>query len=301
MVGVTLSLARSLVAAPATPAAAPPVTAAPTGAETTRLAPILDQPKGERAAAAFRASVAALCAEMKGGRDARPARFSWDQLGVSPSAEDALLCGDAPPGATPLASGSFLAAGEDEVLLDVDTRASWAAGDHGLLVMRQKDGAFRPVRLMGSSNGFRARARIVVPGRTDVVMVCEDHGHMGLYPSTCGFLGQGGFRAVKAGALKTSAGRGGLPLGFTTLCGPTAAISLGKIALSGHRLDVEVVVEEAVLERNPKEDDEDSCSKRTAKPGQSFDIVYDIGGKSVRRVTPIPRGMTEVADRFDFN
>jgi hypothetical protein len=207
------------------------------GAAGPRLVQALDAAKGQKAAAAYMAAVRRHCKSRPDAGAHWPGR--WQDVGLRDDSDYAALC-EVGPRAIALASGALLQAGADEVLLDVPSGQARALGEDELIVMRAAPGGYRFERAGTIGNSFEGRARVTSPGTRDAVLVCERTGHGGLYPLPCGFFNQGHFSGL---ADSGADGETDLHLGSTTVCGPTASLSLGKIALHDDHLVVEIVVE----------------------------------------------------------
>lgn len=269
------------------------------GAERSQMAPILDDAKGERAASDYRAFLRRSCRGVRDGVAVDPAPFV--KAGLHPDADLNQLCGPAAAIPTPLASGSLTAQGADEVLLEVPSGKDRAAGEHALAVMRDEGSTYQLRRYLLSGGHFEARARLLTSSGLDVLMLCERSGSMGLYPTRCGFLGQGYFRSATArrGGDVRAAGSGDkndLDLVQVTACGSGASVSLGTITWRERHLQVELLVEHFTLE--PGAPDEVAhgpyCSKKNTGSSDRFVIEYALSASGVRRLTPIPRQVEEV-------
>jgi len=228
-----------------------------------KLAPVLDKAKGEAAVAAYN-------------------RHAKD-------------------GALALASGSFTQAGADEVLLVVPSGLDLAGGgsDSALVIMQNTANDFRIARRMGTGSTFKVRARISASGRPDRLFMCNSGGHGGLYPMICGFLGQGFFGPRTKDGQSVGDSSIDVQMGNVTACGPAAAIAPGKLRLDGDRLAVDVVVNEYVLAAQGDED-ESFCTRQTKKSSKTFVLIYQLGVKGVRLLTPIPPRIDELVEKFDF-
>jgi len=275
------------------PSAAPDP-APPGGA---RLVPTLDKAKGDRAVAAYVAAVTKHCTS----RDAKAAVAprAWEDVGLGSDADVATLC-DAGPTATALASGALLRPGADEVLLLVPSGQARALGEQLLVVMQANGQAFRFEQAGVLGNGFEARARVSVPGGRDIVLLCDRRGQGGLYPTLCGFLGQGSFGEPLSATGDKIGGEAELHLGWTTECGPATSLSLGPIALRDGQLAVQVLLEDAVLKAANNEEPQEECTKRTIKSKKTFSLSYALGSNGAHLATPIPEKMRKSAEKFDY-
>ena len=110
---------------------------------------------------------------------------------------------------------------------------------------------------------------------------------MGLYSSTCGFLGEGSFQRGRAGGRAGAQGKNELQTISVMTCGPSTSVELGEITARDDRLHVGLVVESVVRERAPKDEGE-LCSRHARKDQKRFDIEYRFDGAGFARVTPIP-------------
>lgn len=217
------------------------------------------------------------------------------------AAEKVGISCDPTPDANPLASGSFLRPGASEVLLDVPSGQDLATGERTLVIMEKTASGYRLERPLSGGNGFEVHARVTAPGRPDRLFLCELSGHHGLYPAVCGLLGQGYFVArPKDGGGNAADDRIDLPNGFVTVCGPAAQITLGNITVQNDHLMVELVADEYVLKKGGPDEDEVLCSRRTHKSQRLFVIIYQLGPKGARRLTPIPKHVRDIVDRFDL-
>jgi hypothetical protein len=259
------------------------------GTPGARLVPALDAAKGKKAVAAWVAATTKLCKSRPDGGADRPER--WHTVGLSDGADVSMLC-EIGPRATALASGSLLQAGADEVLLDVMSGQSRALGEDQLIVMRATPAGYRFQQAGAIGNSFEARARVTVPAARDVVVLCERTGHGGLYPLPCGFFDQGYF--------SSRGGRAELELGSTTICGPTATLSLGEIALRDNQLVLEVGVEQATLAERTPDESPYGCTKKTIKSKKTFSISYAIDAKGAHRLAPIPKVLIDLAQQYDY-
>jgi hypothetical protein len=253
-------------------------------------APVLDEAKGKAAAAAFRTFMENAC--RSSARDG-PVATPLDEAGLD-EADQSMLC-LVPPEAKPLASGSFERAGADEVVLEVPSGADRSWGERVLALMRDAGKGYQLAATTVVGNGFRPLGRFRVAGRADVLMVCNESGTMGVYPSRCGFFDRGTFvpRSPR-GAPPTGAGDE-LELVRVEICGPATSVKLGKIALRADALSVELIVEKAVMK--PKGPDETpggaTCSRKTKVVTRRFPIAYRFDGKNFRRVTRIPAAVRD--------
>jgi len=276
-------------------ALAPAATIAATPA-ATRLLPVLDRVEGARAVTGYRASLAAFCRAPDGVPVA-----TRTALGIGAGAAVGPLCADAAKSAKALASGSFLEAHADEVLLDVPSGLRRADGERTLLVMRRDPagGDYRLARQMINGNSFEARARVGRAGRPDVLFLCRRTGNVGFYPGTCGFLGTGTFGAAgadAAGRALAAAADDELALSLVTACGPQALVGLGDIRLRNGRLLVPLIVEEVVLRPIGASEAAGGplCTKKTIKSTARFVIAYQIDADGPRRLTPTPARVNDL-------
>jgi hypothetical protein len=213
------------------------------------------------------------------------------------------VCNDEQP--EPIASGSFSKHDADEVLLVVSSGADAAWGERTLAFMRAEGTHYRLVRHLLVSSRFEARLRVLVPRDPDVLMLCSHRGNMGLYPSECGFLGQGSFREDANDADGEFAAKNELQLVGVSACGSRDWVELGDVTLQDRRISVGLVVVKAVMV--PKGLDEGHyCSKETRRHEKRFTITFAIvpsvgdrhGTGRVRRLTPIPREVMNVLNLY---
>ena len=282
-------------------AAAPPA--------SPRVVPLLDKAKAGRAVAAYQKAINELCDTLWLSPDDKPMRPQWDpdnydvQRSVAPHKGDELavaklkgigleradviaLCAKRDPAARALASGSFMTAGADEVLLEVANGATSTVA-----VMRGDGKSYRLAKHvsiggLGVGNRFEARLRLSTQSRRDVLFLCESAGAQGVYPATCGFFGRGTF------AEPADPGRDDeLELVSTRTCGPAASVEWGKITAHADRLVVDIDVVDSTRVAIGDEGPWD-CGKETDRATRRFSIEYKFDGASFRRVTPIAPEIT---------
>ena len=197
-----------------------------------------------------------------------------------------------------LASGSFFEPGADEVLLVVMNGDDVAGGEYALALMRRKGARYRLVREMFHTGGFDARLRVVTPEGLDVLMLCQLRGHAGFYPGDCGFLGEGAFRGDE------DARGAGNEFSFdrVNVCGRQSWVDLGVATLRDRRIQVDLMVVNAVLEPDGPDEGGYFCSRQTHRREKRFTLTFAItanGRKEhrtgrVRLLTPIPREVDRV-------
>jgi hypothetical protein len=275
---------------------------APAAGPPPRAAPLLDKDKGARAAAAYRAAFARFC-ERRGEGGAGGRASDRASVGIVPWVEDIEGLCKLKPSPRALASGSFLRAGADEVLLT--TYSGVGAGRDGeLLVMRaDAQGAFRLQPWVALGGGFETHARFTVEGRADALFLCEPHGRQGLYPSDCGFFGQGAFQGQRPDVPEPEQGPStddDLRLGFTTACGPSTAIVLHDVSLADGKIVVALVVEKVVRSAKGPDEGGDSCSVKKVISRWPVPIAYEVLAKRVRRTTPLPKRLKDVISSSDY-
>jgi hypothetical protein len=297
----TARAAPPATTAPADPDAGPPQLDAgdPPGASAAgpQVTPVLDKARGARALAAYRALLTRSCRAVDGGS----AAGTLDRSGLRvEGAYVDTVCSDARSAGTAFASGSFVKAGADEVLLVVPTGLSAASGDNALALMRSDDTGYRFVKHMVLGKGFSAKIRLTTTAGRDILLLCQQHGNMGLYPSTCGFFGRGTFRDRTANAAPGNAGKNELDLGFVTTCGPGASIDLGEITLHDDILRVELIVEHFVLQKDPTDSPGDFCSRRVRRSRKQLDVEYRFDGASFERTTPALEEVQEVRSKYGY-
>lgn len=186
-----------------------------------------------------------------------------------------------------LASGSFTAAGEDEVLLGVSSGRDRAAGDHALALMRLLKGHYQLVgNWLIANDTFTARLRLATRDGKDVLIVCHQGGQQGLYQGSCGFFGRGGFAK---GANGPDASATDIPTGFVTACGPARSVSLDSVSLRGDTVRFKVKLEHSV--RSPGKGEHAGggyCSRVRVTSRRSYAIDYRYDGAVFKRGRPIP-------------
>lgn len=284
----------SISTVPSAPPAPPtPSASASASAVVTQLlasVPILDAAKGNQAAAEYRTIIEKACGKGSGRGQA------LKELGLS--IEDAdFVCVDFAHAAKPLASGSFVDVGADEVLIQGRSGRSWAGGDSTLALMRKEGEKYRLVQHLFNGQGFQPILRVTTPRGRDILMLCENGGHMGLYPSVCGFLGELSFEhgssAIGAAMSETNEIH---TLGVT-LCGPQKAVKLGKIEMRNEHLYAPLFVEELLNE--PENADETTyCSRETKQSRKMFTVEYHYDGMRFRRMTAIPKEAKDILDQY---
>lgn len=244
-----------------------------------KIEPALDAEKGKRAVARYLEVLTKICKSPD--KNAKLAE-------VGLKADELLSVCDPPPSAEALASGSFVEEGADEVLLVARSGRDRAEGDHTLALMRKSGAGYELIRHMLKGKGFEAMTRATFPKARDALLLCQDQGNQGYYPSTCGFLGQGSFRPdTDAGDPKNE-----FDLVNVTACGPVTNVTMGNVALANGRMSIELVVEKSVLE--PKDASEGVfCSKKKNPTRETFKLEYALEGTSFRRLTPIPKQVTD--------
>ena len=301
------------------------------GAPAPRAALVLDKAKGARAAAAYRKAMSDFCDALWLSPEGKPMRPQWDPnnydvqrtpaphtgdkeaaaklaaLGLD-RAEEIPLCGKRDPDERPLASGSFLTAGADEVLLE-----TWNGADSGatrtVALLRADGKSYRLIRHLPigdrpNSNRFEARLRLTTASRRDVLFLCESGGVQGIYPTTCGFLGRGSFReqpenpsaATPASTPPSTERDDELSLVAVTTCGAATSVELSKITPRADRLAVEIAVvaahRVAAADEGPW-----TCDKEADRHATPFTLEYKFDGTTFHRITPIPPAVTEALSK----
>jgi hypothetical protein len=301
------------------------------GASAPRPAPVLDKAKGARAVAAYRKAMNDLCDALWLSPEGKPMRPQLDpnnydvQRTAAPHtgdkeaaaklaaigldrADDIPLCEKRDPDERPLASGSFLSAGADEVLLETWNGAGSGA-TRTVALLRADGKGYRlvkhlPIGDRPNSNRFEARLRLTTSSRRDVLFLCESGGLQGIYPTTCGFLGRGSFReqpetpasAPPPPAPASTERDDDLSLVSVTTCGAATSVELSKITPRADRLAVEIAVIEAhrvaAADEGPW-----TCDKETERHATAFTLEYKFDGTTFHRVTPIPPAVTEALSK----
>jgi len=262
----------------------PPAAASGSSSGAFVRVPTLDEVRGRAAADRYE--------EARRGFCATPGSFANAHL--TAGASRLMVCNDEHP--QPVASGSFFVAGADEVLLEVPSGEAAALGEVTLALMGKQADGYRLIRHLLTSGQFEALLRISVPGRVDVLMLCSHRGNMGLYPSECGFLGQGSFRPDGDDADGTFAIANEVQLLMVTPCGQQAWVERGEVALQGDRIVLPLVVIHA-RRRARGPDEGDHCSVISGRSERAFPIEFQVRGDAadahgtgrVVRLTPIPR------------
>jgi hypothetical protein len=285
---VLLAAMHCLAADPAQAQHPPTATSGSSSGAFARV-PALDEVRGRAAADRYDGARRGSCAT--------PESFANAQLPVG--AGRVPVCSDVHP--LPIASGSFFEAGADEVLLQVPSGEATAWGDVTLALMRKQADGYHLIRHLLASQRFEAPLRVSLPGRVDVLMLCSHRGHMGLYPSECGFLGQGSFRPDGDEADARFANANEVQLVTVTVCGQQAWVERGDVALQGDRIIIPLVVVHARLK--PSGPDEGYyCSALGGRRDQAFPLEFQVHGDAadahgtgrVVRLTPIPHEVEAV-------
>lgn len=186
-----------------------------------------------------------------------------------------------------LASGSFTAAGVDEVLLTVFSGRARAAGDHALALMRFSKGRYRFVgNWLIANDTFTARLGLATRSGKDALVVCHQGGQQGLYRGSCGFFGRGGFTK---GSKSLGSNAADVPTGFVTQCGPVRSVSLGSVLLRGDAVRFELELSRFVRSSDKGKPARGSyCSHARLTGRESYAIDYRYDGTSFKRTAPIP-------------
>jgi hypothetical protein len=258
-----------------------------------KIVPVLDETKGQRALADYRTFLGQLCSS-PGARGANRAA-ELTRGGLHGNGD--FICARTDTAGKAIASGAIGQADVDEVLVESASGLDWAAGDRALALMRSNGKRYELVEHLLHGKGWMPVARIATPSRRDILMLCEEGGHMGLYPGTCGFLGEGSFRRASSRGGREPSTQNEIETVFVTTCGPGGSVSLGEIKVHDARLQVELLVENFVLERNAK-DEGDFCSKRITKTREQLTMEYRFDGARFQRVTPVPQQARSVLQRY---
>jgi len=305
-------------------------------AAAPREAPLLDKAKGARAVAAYRKAMNDLCDGLWSTADGKPMRPQWDpnnydvirsvaphtgddaasarlkEIGLD-GADPIALCAKPDGPARPLASGAFLVAGADEVLLEVGNAAGSGA-TQTLAIVRASGKSYRLVTHLraeghGNDNRFEPHLRLAARGRRDVLFLCESSGLQGLYPSTCGFLGRGSFAepepVTRLPTIADPSPQAPPDVGIADeiqlvdlrTCGPITTVEMGKISARGDRLFVDLVVVDAKAVPAAGEEDSAYCGRKTERKERRFTVEYKLDDGRFRRSTPIPADVTEVLNK----
>lgn len=265
------------------------------------MAPVLDENHGSRAARDYEDFRRNFCNSMAKARSAPPELL--EREGLPRGGNPMRLCNNAQSEA--IASGSFFEALADEVLVEVPNGEAAAFGDRTLALMRMNGGHYHLIRHLLASQRFTAPFRALVPGHVDVLMLCGRSGNMGLYPSTCGFLGEGTFRPDATEADDRFAAANEIQLVAVSVCGPQTWVELGSVRLEGDRIAAPLVVVRARLAAKEPDETHD-CSTQLGRRETVFSIDFEVTGQDmaghgkgrVRRVTPVPREVSSVLERY---
>jgi hypothetical protein len=287
-------------------------------------AAVLDRVRASRAAKAYRRFMTQFCASLADA-GAQKAKL-LQSIGLRPARGSKASCpvpadDDVPRG---FASGAFDVPGADEVLLMAFSEGpegvapdqldfeigSGQIGATTLALMRAEGGQYRFVRhlsLNHTSNPLDVEARILTPSGRDVLLVCGDWGRQGVYPGTCGFLGQGDYRADATDADSAFAASNQFNLVYMTDCERRGPIAMGDIALQGNRIVIPLNVLEMVREpgKPPKYAD-DVCAKGTKRKQRHVTLEFEIdpsvpeahGHGRVRLLTPVPKFVSDIYEGF---
>jgi hypothetical protein len=267
------------------------------------VAPLLDRPSAERAARDYLVFHRQLCESLK--RAGKGADTLLETVGL-PDVEDPVthLCA-APPQATPLASGSFLVPGADEVVLVTRSGAAVAWGEATLALMRMEGHRYVLVRHFFAAGAFEAHLRVRVQGATDILFLCASHGNQGLYPAECGVLGQGAFAVGDEAENNGSSASSNELQTVTTLgCGRMAWVDLRDVTLSHAAIVATLAVVDADRVAASSDEDGEICTGQKNRRERRFPIRYAVeigshaGTATVRRIDPIPAEVTRVLERY---
>jgi len=318
----------------ATIVAASPSGGAAGAGSAPREASLLDKAKGQRAVAGYRKAMNDLCDGLWSTPDGKPMRPQWDpdnydvERSAAPHAGDEraatrlkdigldgadpiALCAKSDVAARPLASGAFLVAGADEVLLEVGNGAASGA-TLTLAVVRGSGKSYGlvkhlPVGERRLGNRFEARLRLAARGRRDVLFLCELGGIQGVYSSTCGFLGRGSFAepirrlpttADPSPEVPADAGRAEeIQLVDVQTCGPVTTVEMSKVSARADRLLVDLLVVDAIADHAAGEEDSAYCGRKTQRKERRFTVEYKFDDGGYKRLAPIPAEVTEALNK----
>jgi hypothetical protein len=269
------------------------------------VAPLLDRRSAARAVRDYRAFHRQLCDSLKRA-GSHPEKL-LESVGL-PDQGDFMtrLCSE-PPQADPVASGSFLVPGADEVVLQTQSGAAAAWGEVTLALMRKEGSHYVLVRHFLAAGKFEPHLRVRVQGATDILFLCAGHGNQGLYPAECAVLGQGSF-AFGDGVGSDSSSASGNELQTVTIlgCGHMAWVELQSVTVSNAGIVATLAVVEA--DRIAASDDErgDMCTLEKNRRERRFPIRYAVevserdasAMTAVRRIDPIPAEVTRVLGRY---
>jgi hypothetical protein len=260
--------------------------------------PLLDESRGQQAAAAYREALKALCSTPGVSTGKNQERLI--AAGFSSDAEGSVVCLASAQYQRPLASGSLFDVGADEVLLQVPSGRSVAAGEAMLVVMRRGPSGYRRAVHLASSETFEPRFRASFRTRVDELFLCARSGRQGLYSTRCGFLGRGTFSTIDAQAAAVSKDAADeIDLVDTSACGPGSSVSAGDVTSQGGRMQVTLVVEEFQRTAGPDDVPGVLCSRKQSRKLERFVIEYKVDHDGhYRRQTEIPQRVTEVLTRY---
>jgi hypothetical protein len=272
---------------------------------------VLDMAKGHRAMHGYHDFSVRFCESLADA--GAGTRRLLESVGLHPTRDlPSLLCPPGEGGGRPIASGSFLEPGADEVLLATMYGQGEAEGSTTLAVMRAEGDHYRLVRhlflnLMGE--GFAAKLRIVTPSGRDVLLVCTERGNMGVYTGHCGFFGQGSFRGNGTDADLQFASVSEFDVLLVLNCGPAATIAIGDVAFHDDRIALPLDVVESVLKPGgPGTPDAEvlpdwPCQKQTHRKETHVTLEYEVAPSAPEahgqgRVRPIAYLTQHVVDVF---
>ncbi|HEX2735859.1 MAG TPA: hypothetical protein VHM70_29870 [Polyangiaceae bacterium] len=257
-------------------------------------APLLDPAKAEQAVLAYRQLLKEVC-RLPGVSSGKNAE-ALEKAGFFAGSDGNALCLEPAQYQRPLASGSLLDAGADEVLLEVPSTLPVATGEATLAVMRRGAAGYRLARHLTHGARFEARIRVVVPGHRDALLVCEKSGRQGLYFGTCGFFGAGSFDADDL----SNASDSEIRLVDVTSCGPGASVDLNDIRALDQRILIQLDVDEFVRGSGPANGGQGSaCSTKRSHKAERFALEYALDGAgSYRLATPLPRRVTQILQKY---
>jgi hypothetical protein len=254
--------------------------------------PLLDDTKGKQAVLDYREFLKEICTTpVSSGKKVQRLAAA----GFPAGSDVSVVCLQTAQYQRPLASGSLLEANADEFLLEVPSGRTAGSEQATLAVMRRAEGGYRLLRHVSSAGRYEAKLRVLVPGHPDALLLCTHAGSQGRYRATCGFFGSGSFAADGP-----RPSRDEIELLDMMTCGAGGAVRLGEVTSQGRRILVALIVEEYHREREAADSDQPVfiCGKKTSRRLDRFVIEYvlDDAGR-YRRVTPIPRRVTETLGR----
>ena len=135
---------------------------------------------------------------------------------------------------------------------------------------------------------FAAKLPLVWGSGVDLLVLCSWGGGQGSYGGRCGFFGHGTFHPneVVAGELTNE-----IETVQRLLCGPGTEVVVDGVSATDSRVTFQVAV--TTFRGTPKGPDEVDggflCSGKADQTTTRFPIQFEVDGRRIWRVTPLPR------------